>query len=128
MQEALFAPRNFKEMATKTEDHYIRHPHTEEETRIIQANLSANAVEVDKLENEMKAMQQEFKDKMEPHKTAMRTAILSLRLGFEEVRTKVWGIPDHITGTMHFYDENGNHTSSRDLRPEERQLTISPML
>lgn len=85
------------------------------------ADASANLFE---LSAELDKIKKKFKDAMKPHQKQVARCAQALSEKTYEAEVELFGIADHGTGTMDFYNIAGEFIYSRPLRGTERQATI----
>lgn len=99
-------------------------PFSTEEMHFHSANLSQIAIKRRTLENELKTISDEFKNKIKMLSGQFNETLTGISNKGVQVEGKVFLLDDQENKLMHYYDEEGNHISSRPLLPSERQLNI----
>lgn len=81
-----------------------------------------NCIELDRLNDELKVVKAEFKEKMEPVAVENKKLLRQIKTRQEELTGTIFNFVDFEEGMMNTYDENGDFVGSRRLKPEEKQL------
>ena len=99
---------------------------TTEELTLKKAEFTANALEMDDLEEQKKEVMEEFKDKLKPLKDSHKSLASEIRTGFVQKEGRLFKMVDHKTRMVHFYDEHGEiiETKTRPVSSDELQNTI----
>ena len=116
-----------RENAVKIEQGSYYKPLAEDEKAANKDKLSENMQSVEDLEEQKKAFMDELNANLKSIKTANKSLLYQLRTGQKQCTGEQYMIPDHESGMMHIYDEDGELISSRRLRPDERQARIFPI-
>ncbi len=82
---------------------------------------SRDAIELERQQDEMKRHVDQIKAGIESIKTLMKERLDRIKTGQTEVRGALYGIANHNTGRISFYDQYGEMISSRELTPDEWQ-------
>jgi hypothetical protein len=96
----------------------------QEEVDVKNQQVSSNCIKVFELEEELKKIKSDYKDRMEPLKDQTRELCQQVKTGQEEVKGMLFYFPDHEAGMMNVYDEVGEFVSMRRLLPEEKQARL----
>lgn len=94
---------------------------TQEEIDVKNMQVSSNCIKVYKLKEELKAVKEDYKDRIEPLETQTKLLCRQVETGLEEVTGTLFYFPDFETNMMNIYDELGLLVQSRRLLPEEKQ-------
>jgi len=97
---------------------------TPEEIDVKNETISANCIQVFRLEEKKKEAIAGFKVQIDPLKEQTRTLCEQVETRKEEVNGMLFHFPDHELSIMNTYDELGEFVSSRRLRPEEKQARL----
>lgn len=99
---------------------------SKEELTIKKADFTANALEVDDVEDRKKKAMDKFKEELKPLKDKHKKLALEIRTGFEEKEGKLFKMIDQETRMAYFYDETGEliETKTRPCNSDELQNTI----
>lgn len=111
----------------KVETTIVNRPFTEGELSEFKDTLSEEMIALNKIEQELKAIKDEFKIKMKPLQTRVSELLVDLRLKYRESMEEVYMLADYPAGTMNTYDIEGKFIASRKLYPQERQHKILPI-
>jgi hypothetical protein len=83
------------------------------------------AIDKETIEGELKDIKDEFKSRLKPVQQVLDAARLAIRQRGEWTKGKCYKLPDYDNKMVHIVDVDGNVISSRIMKPEERQFTIS---
>lgn len=86
-----------------------------------------NCIELDRLNDELKIVKAEYKEKMEPVADENKKLLRQIKTRQEELTGTIFNFADYEEGMMNTYDENGEFVGSRRLKPEEKQLKAFPI-
>lgn len=95
-----------------------------EELDIKRETLSGNCIKVFHLEEELKAIKEDFKSRINPLREQTKELCKQVETRKEEVNGILFHFADHENSIMNTYDEMGEFVSSRRLRPEEKQARL----
>lgn len=118
--------RQIKSLSEGTEERTIRTDFSEPELLEIKDSLSGLVVRLDVIEDEFKEVKADYKGKMDPIKQSIKTRASQIRKGYEERVVDCYKIPNHESGMMEYYDNDGILVDERRLFQSERQLRMSP--
>lgn len=113
-----------QENAAKIEQTTYQKSLSAEELAARREDLADNCIKLNKFEDELKEVKDDFKIKMDPLKSANKTLLTEIKTKQTEVDGTLFHMANHDDGMMETYDNEGYLISSRRLRPEERQGTI----
>lgn len=113
-----------QENAAKVEKTTYQKPLTPEELAARREDLADNCIHLNYLEDELKEVKDEFKDKMDPLKTTNKTLLSEIKTKQSTVDGTLYHLSNHDEGMMETYDSEGFMVESRRLRPEEKQGNI----
>lgn len=106
------------------EDYFYSRALTAEEITDINAELAEDAVELNRLQDKLKAITEEYKIKMKPIQDRVKTTVLRLQTKrIDEIGT-VYKFVDFDAKEVGYYDRNGNLVETRRARSEELQTSI----
>lgn len=97
---------------------------TDEELDIKRETLTANCIKVFHLEEELKAIKDDFKKRINPLREETRELCEQVETRKEQVNGILFHFADHEASVMNTYDEKGEFVSSRRLKPEEKQARL----
>ena len=116
--------RLLKDNCDEAEDKsYVRNL-TQEELDIKHEQLADNCIEVNTLNEELKAIKAQYKGKTEPLMAERSQLLRQIKTRQEEASGKLFHFFNHDDGMRYTYDESGDLVESRRLRPEEKQKRI----
>ncbi|WP_407522598.1 hypothetical protein PDL71_15265 [Lacibacter sp. MH-610] len=113
-----------QENASKVEQTTYQKTLTPEELAARREDLADNCIRLNKFEDELKEVKDDFKLKMDPLKTINKTLLTEIKTKQTEVTGTLFHMANHDDGMMETYDSDGFLVGSRRLRPEEKQGTI----
>ena len=94
-----------------------------DEKRKTQTNRS---IELDDIEDEIKALKQQYAIKIKDIKSMCKGIRGEIKLGYENIERMCYCIPNYTTGMMEYTDcETDAVLMERKLLPEEKQLTFT---
>lgn len=85
-------------------------------------DLSKNLIELNQLEEELKDIKDDFKERMKPKKVLQKELLEAIGVKKELINGTLFHIANHADGMMETFTETGELYSSRRLKPEERQM------
>lgn len=94
------------------------------EIAIFKDELADATAQVWEMQKELDKIKKRFKEAMKPHQKQVARCAQALSEKTYEAEVELFGIADHGTGTMDFYNIAGEFIYSRPLRGTERQATI----
>ena len=97
---------------------------TPDEVTELKDEFTSESILLAKLEEEKKAIMDEFKAKIKPVKKEMARMISLLRTRSEEVEESVYLLADQEEGMMGYYNAQGELVNQRRLRQNEKQMRI----
>lgn len=97
---------------------------TREEIDVRNQQVSTNCIQVFKLKEDLKAIKEVYKDRIEPLEKETRELCRAVETGMEEITGSFYHFPDFESNMMHIYDELGQLAQSRRLLPEEKQARL----
>lgn len=83
------------------------------------------ATDIKVLEEEFKAVKDDFKDRLKPLQQQFQYHLSVVRTHQIQVTEEVYLIADHESGMMETYSKDGELILSRRLTPEEKQTRMS---
>lgn len=99
-------------------------PLTRDDLDIKRETLTENAIKLSEFEDEKKEAMQEFKLKMDPLSKENKQLLTEIKTRQAKVFGALYHMANHEEGMMETYDENGELTMSRRLRPDEKRQNI----
>lgn len=84
--------------------------------------LSKNLIKLNELDQELKVIKDEYKDRMKPMVVKQKDLLEAISVKKEKVEGTLFHIARHEDGVMETYTHTGEFYSSRRLKPEERQM------
>jgi hypothetical protein len=100
---------------------------TVDELAEIRSELVENLIQIQDLKNELKEVQKQYKDQIEPLAEMVQIAQEKVRLRAESVKEKCYKLIDHEARMVGYYDRTGNLVLERPLGSNENQTTIISM-
>jgi hypothetical protein len=100
-------------------------PLTQEELDKERIDFTQKAIEVNALEEELKAVKERFAEELKPMREEMKEMMHTLKTRQRVVKGRVFTLKDFTTGMLGVYDDRGDLISSRRMTPEEGQLSIN---
>ncbi|MFT3679468.1 MAG: hypothetical protein QM791_04295 [Ferruginibacter sp.] len=116
-----------QEAAAKVEETKYQKPLSEDELAARRESLADDCIKLNQLEDELKEVKDEYKDKMDPLKLANKKRLEEIKTKQTTVDGVLYHIPDFEESMMETYDGEGELVSSRRLRPEEKQGNVFQM-
>lgn len=113
-----------QENAAKIEQTIYQKALSQEELGVRREDLADNCIRLNKFEDELKEVKDDFKFKMDPLKVMNKRLLTEIKTKQTEVDGTLFHMANHEDGMMETYDNEGFLISSRRLRPEEKQGTI----
>lgn len=113
-----------QENAAKIENTNYQKTLTPEELAERREDLADNCIKLNKFEDELKEVKDDFKLKMDPLKQTNKRLLTEIKTKQTDVDGTLFHMANHDDGMMEIYDQDGDLVSSRRLRPEEKQGTI----
>ncbi len=113
------------EVASVTEEKYMK-PLTEDELRMEKEALAAACIAKGVLEQELKDIKDDYKERIEPHAEMMKASIEAIRFRAKQKEGKLYKYVEHESKVVYFIDPEGNVINSRMMLPEERQYILKP--
>ena len=101
---------------------------SEEEITTFKDELSEKAIEIEKIEEEMKEYKLVAKSKLDPLKQAHATLLNHIRTKQDIIKEDALRVLDWQAKEVRYYNTRGEQISSRPMRPEERQVKIFEMV
>ncbi|BFM41685.1 hypothetical protein CFS9_03260 [Flavobacterium sp. CFS9] len=117
-----------KSVADKMEDFSYPRELTVGEIQELQSGLSQDMIIVDRAEQELKIAKEVFKSEVKPIKQQIVKNLQMIRTQVEEVREKVFLLKDLREEKMGYYSKDGVLVFERELRPDEKQYSITDHL
>lgn len=99
-------------------------PLNEDEMILVKEELAKSSIAKSFLEEELRQIKEDFKQKMAPHSSVIIESIASLKTGGKTITGMLYKLPDYDNKLVYFVDADGNQVSSRMMKPEERQVMI----
>jgi hypothetical protein len=113
--------------ALRSEKRMIKRPYSEIEKDNMRRELVRDLTQLQKLDEEFRALKKKYDDEMAPLKTNVKKLTTNLRTGYIEVNEDVYLYDYQEAGQMAIYDRNGELIETRRLMPDERQTNIISM-
>lgn len=110
-----------------TEDMTYSRQLTEDELNIARETYVSNNLDIASCDDELKAAKAYHKAKIKPLKEEAADLLKTLKSRYQEVKEKVYKLPDHKAGMMEYVNLEGVVVHSRRLKPEERQGRMFPV-
>lgn len=117
-----------KSVADKLEDFSYPRELTNGEIQELQSGLSQDMITVDRAEQELKIAKEVFKSEVKPIKQQIAKNLQMIRTQVEEVKEKVFLLKDLNEEKMGYYSKDGILVFERELRPDEKQYSITDHL
>lgn len=117
-----------KSVADKLEDFSYPRELTNGEIQELQSGLSQDMITVDRAEQELKIAKEVFKSEVKPIKQKIAKNLQMIRTQVEEVKEKVFLLKDLVEEKMGYYSKDGILVFERELRPDEKQYSITDHL
>ncbi|WP_202703127.1 hypothetical protein [Flavobacterium sp. UGB4466] len=117
-----------KSVADKLEDFSYPRELTVGEIQELQSGLSQDMITVDRAEQELKIAKEVFKSEVKPIKQQIAKNLQMIRTQVEEVKEKVFLLKDLNEEKMGYYSKDGILVFERELRPDEKQYSITDHL
>lgn len=117
-----------KSVAEKLEDFSYPRELTVGEIQELQSGLSQDMITVDRAEQELKIAKEVFKSEVKPIKQQIAKNLQMIRTQVEEVKEKVFLLKDLKEEKMGYYSKDGILVFERELRPDEKQYSITDHL
>lgn len=121
-----FRQNHLRDNAYCIETQKYRKYFTEKELADKNKEFVTIAVDYNREEEVAKEMIEKIKTELREKKKAMVKMLNLVDKGFDEVEGPVYMMDDQLEGYMGYYDETGRLISQRLLKPEEKQLRITP--
>jgi len=86
--------------------------------------LSKNLIKLNELEEELKDIKDDYKDRMKPMKVTQKDLLEAIGVKKELITGTLYHIANQVDGMMETYTETGELHSSRRLRPDEKQTRL----
>lgn len=119
---------HLKSVADKLEDFSYPRELTVGEIQELQSGLSQDMITVDRAEQELKIAKEVFKSEVKPIKQQIAKNLQMIRTQVEEVKEKVFLLKDLKEEKMGYYSKDGILVFERELRPDEKQYSITDHL
>lgn len=116
---------NLVGMALGTKEMSFLKQLTKEELDLEKDNLAQVAIRQAALEEEKKAVMDQFNDKAKKLKLHFVETLNAIKTGGTMVEEVVYMVPDYETRMMNMFDENANLVQSRPMTADERQRDLS---
>lgn len=117
-----------KSVADKLEDFSYPRELTVGEIQELQSGLSQDMITVDRAEQDLKIAKEVFKSEVKPIKQQISKNLQMIRTQVEEVKEKVFLLKDLKEEKMGYYSKDGILVFERELRPDEKQYSITDHL
>lgn len=117
-----------KSVAERLEDFSYPRELTVGEIQELQSGLSQDMITVDRAEQELKIAKEIFKSEVKPIKQQIAKNLQMIRTQVEEVKEKVFLLKDLVEEKMGYYSKDGILVFERELRPDEKQYSITDHL
>lgn len=106
---------------------YMRQ-YTPEELLKLKENLSETCIKINDIEEELKEIKKEFKERIDPLLEAKKKTLEGLKNKAELVEENCYKFVDDEAREVGFYNENGDLIESRPAYSEELQKTLFSVL
>ena len=106
---------------------YMRH-YTPEELLKLKESLSETCISINDIEEELKEVKKEYKDRLEPLLNKKKEALEGLKKKAELVEEDCYKFIDEDAKEVGYYNQNGDLIESRPAYSEEIQKTIFQVL
>ena len=106
---------------------YMRH-YTPEELLKLKESLSETCISINDIEEELKEVKKEYKDRLEPLLNKKKEALEGLKKKAELVEEDCYKFIDEEAKEVGYYNQNGDLIESRAAYSEEIQKTIFQVL
>lgn len=107
----------------------IKYTFSESEKRQLSQEMSERVIEAQEIEDEKKAVASSYKKRADACTMMIRTLARKVKDGYEYRSVSCEMIFDRRSGEVHYYRlDTGEHVRSRQMTPEERQMSIDEML
>lgn len=113
-----------QENAAKVEQTTYQKALTADELSARREDLADNCIKLNKFEDELKEVKDDFKLKMDPLKNSNKTLLTEIKTKQTTIDGTLFHMANHEDGMMETYDNEGLLIASRRLRPEEKQTNI----
>lgn len=113
--------------ADETEEKTYQKRISDDDRSFLNHDLAENLVELNRKEDELKAVKENYKEIMDPIKTEIKNIVSKMRTGAEEVTDTVYHLRDYDKQRVYEYDRDGNEILTRPMKAEERQLVIKAL-
>lgn len=107
--------------ADKIEQTTYLKPLSEDELSARRESLTDNSIRLSDLEEDKKEATKQFKDQIDPLKSANKTILVEIRTKQAKVDGTLYFMANHEESMMETYDDTGEMIESRRLRPDEKQ-------
>lgn len=131
MEKALFQEypvEQRKQMLEDNADEIVEKSYTRKfnstERNIRRARNSEIDLELDEIDEELKAFKESIKNKREPLVTEKKRILDEIKSDGEFIKGKVYKMVDAEKREVHFYDEEGNCIESRRMTNEDLQIMM----
>jgi hypothetical protein len=111
--------------ASSVEEGRYTKPLTESEILNYKNVLAEQSIQQAIILNEFKVVKEGFKSRLTPIAKEISSAIQAIKFKAVDLEGKLYLLPDYESQLIHKVDGDGNHVSSRPMRPEERQYFLS---
>lgn len=111
--------------ASAIEEGRYTKPLTEQEVLAYKDQLAEKSIEQAIILDEFSTVKQEYKDKLEPIKRDIASALQAIKFKAVDQEGRLYLLQDYEAMLIHKVDENGNVIHSRQMRPEERQYFLT---
>lgn len=118
---------NLEANAYSKEHSTFERPLSEEEIVMGKDEFVQKNIQLHKLKEDFKKINDEFKEKIRKIEEAAAKRLATLRTGTETVEGVLYALDDQEKKIMYFYDEKGNLVNQRRLLPSERQTSMLSM-
>ncbi len=116
---------HFQANADSVEIKVYQEPLSHEELIICREKFADVGLNIARIEDEKKAMVEDFKSQLDPLKTTYKTLIQEIKTGQREKEGRLFKMVDREKKQVGFYSEDGNLIMERPATREEiTQLTI----
>lgn len=97
---------------------------SEEEVAARKDGLADTSIRLNDLDEELDKVKDEFKKQMKPLKEQIATLLKDIRHGQTLVSGNLYHLPNHESGYMESYNDEGELINTRKLFPNERQGSV----
>lgn len=112
-------------LAHHVEERVIRYHYSLEKLMEKKDQFSEIAIQINSIEEELNFVKQNFKERLDPLKSASKELLGAIIRKYDDMPRKVFAVPNFDDSVMEFFNDEGTMVDSRKLYPDEKQLRIS---